>query len=653
MLAGLPLIALILLFLLFWNADREWRSAILTAAIAWGVLITAFTEVLSLFHWLNFGTVLGSWLTTSIILGEIYYRLIRQGKRSLVRFSVPRLTPVTFVLLGSIIFSAAIIALIAVVAPPNNWDSMTYHMARVVHWIQNRSVAHYPTYYSAQLVHPPFAEFAIMHLQILSGSDRFANLVQWFSMIGSLIGVSLMAKQLGSDRRGQLLAAVFCATIPMGILQASSTQNDYVVAFWLVCLAHFILEALSVKKWDYRVVLGIGASLGLAVLTKSSGYIYAFPFMVWFFLVKALEVRWKIWKPMIIIALIFLSLNISHYLRNLDLYGSPIATAEYSEHYRIEVYSLPTFISNVIKNLSLHVDIVRYLHLESFITPITGKIAKLIALIHRFLGVDPNDPRFTNPPGSYRVTGISFDENIAGNPLDLLLVFLAIFCFFALRKTRQNKIALGYLLALLGGFFLLCLMLKWQIYQSRHHLSFFVLFSPLIGLVFSQLFNRHLVTAIAILLIVTSMPWVFNNKLRPIIATQNILNTPRNEQYFVQRLQLKDPYLKTAEFLKEQSCSTIGLSLGSEAIPSGTYWEYPFWVLLQDSSSHRLFHLEHIVNPQNLSFVKSNAYPHNLFEPCAIIAIRKDREEVKRIDFKDSQYLQKKFIRPVNLLIEK
>jgi len=26
------------------------------------------------------------------------------------------------------------------------------------------------------------------------------------------------------------------ATIPMGILQASSTQNDYVLAFWMVML---------------------------------------------------------------------------------------------------------------------------------------------------------------------------------------------------------------------------------------------------------------------------------------------------------------------------------------------------------------------------------------------------------------------------------
>jgi hypothetical protein len=88
-----------------------------------------------------------------------------------------------------------------------------------------RSVEHYPTSYVPQLYHPPGAEFAIMHFQIISGGDRFANLIQWLSMVGSAIAVSLIAKQLGANLRGQVFAAVFAATLPMGILQGSSTQT--------------------------------------------------------------------------------------------------------------------------------------------------------------------------------------------------------------------------------------------------------------------------------------------------------------------------------------------------------------------------------------------------------------------------------------------
>ena len=249
MLASLPLISLILLFLIFNDSQRDWRSSLLSSAIIWGILVTISTESLSILRLLTLSGILTVWLSIITVLTGIYYQLIKTKKRSFNLSSIDlslikRIPPVSLVLLAGITFIVTIVAVIALVAPPNTWDSMTYHMARVVHWIQNRSVIHYPTYFAGQLVYPPFAEYVIMHLQILSDGDRFANLVQWFSMVGSIIGVSLIAKQLGANPRGQIFAAVFCATLPMGILQGSSTQNDYVVTFWLVCLSHYILLAL-------------------------------------------------------------------------------------------------------------------------------------------------------------------------------------------------------------------------------------------------------------------------------------------------------------------------------------------------------------------------------------------------------------------------
>lgn len=363
---------------------EDWRSNFLSLAVILGVFITASTEILSLFKSLTFGTVLGFWIITIGLFIYFYYRQIKQGKQFLNISGISKITPVSLVLLSGVVFIVAIVGITAIVSPPNNWDSMTYHMPRVVHWIQNHSVAHYPTYDSAQLVHPPFAEFVIMHLQILSGGDRLANLVQWFSMVGCIIGVSLIAKQLGADSRGQIFAAVFCTSIPMGILQASSTQNDYVIAFWIVCLAHYFLAILPYKNPPIRLVCAIGASLGLAILSKSSGYIFAFSFMVGLFVWYVNRLRWRMWRFAVIVTAIFVLINLGHYWRNIDLYGSPIATVDYTDDYKIEVYSLPTFLSNIIRNLSLHVDIVRHLHLQNFITPITGKVERLVEIIHGF-----------------------------------------------------------------------------------------------------------------------------------------------------------------------------------------------------------------------------------------------------------------------------
>ena len=238
MLFFLPLISLVFLFVLFQTHERDWRNSVLSALVVWGLILTVITELLSLVRLLNFAWLTLLWLLTTLILGRIYFR--SQPRRN--QWKIINLSNLSFfsnILIGGVGIIVTLVGLVAIVAPPNHSDSMEYHMSRIVYWIQNDSVAHYPTHTLFQLYQNPWSEFAIMHFQILSGGDRFANLIQWGSMLGSIIGISLIARQLGANSRGQILATVVGATIPMGILQGSSTNNDYVVAFWLVCLAYF------------------------------------------------------------------------------------------------------------------------------------------------------------------------------------------------------------------------------------------------------------------------------------------------------------------------------------------------------------------------------------------------------------------------------
>lgn len=85
------------------------------------------------------------------------------------------------------------VGFIAFIAPTSQWGSVSYHMSRIMHWIQNRSLKFYPTLIPRQLHLNPWAEYALLHLQLLSGSDRFANLLQWISWIGSITGITLIA----------------------------------------------------------------------------------------------------------------------------------------------------------------------------------------------------------------------------------------------------------------------------------------------------------------------------------------------------------------------------------------------------------------------------------------------------------------------------
>src|SRR5262249_19335549 len=147
------------------------------------------------------------------------------------------------------------------------------------HWIQNGTVAHYPTSIVRQLYLPPWSEFAISQLQLLSGGDRFANCVQWLALVGSAVAVWRIAAQLGAGATGQVLSAVFAVTLPMAILQGSSAQTDLVTSLWVLIFVSEVLANRAVS-WSPLRVAFIGGSIGLALLTKLTAGIFAAPFLI-------------------------------------------------------------------------------------------------------------------------------------------------------------------------------------------------------------------------------------------------------------------------------------------------------------------------------------------------------------------------------------
>ena len=223
-----------------------------------------------------------------------------------------------------------------------------------MHWIQNQSVGHYPTHIPRQLHFPPGGRIH-SHAPTASwpASDRLLNLVQWLGH-GRERGLACRCWRSGSVRRGpgQVVASVVAATLPMGMLQASSTQNDYVVTFWLVCLAYFVLVAIRRPGWGGSA--GVGAALGLAVLTKATAYLFAAPLLVWLLIGYGRAMRWRCSQHVLLIAGVVLALNLGHWLRNTNLYGTPLVWQDgaSTSSYTNEVIGAGMLLSNVIRNAS-------------------------------------------------------------------------------------------------------------------------------------------------------------------------------------------------------------------------------------------------------------------------------------------------------------
>ncbi|MFA5206492.1 MAG: hypothetical protein WC708_19005, partial [Lentisphaeria bacterium] len=200
-------------------------EALLLAAVATALFLAGVTEALSLFHALTRGALLASWgglvaVLAAVLAAGLLWRRPERGPAATFRgWTLALLLPLQLILLT--------VAVIAVMAPPNNWDSMAYHMARVMHWIQNQGIGHYPTHCTRQVFMPPLAEWMILHLQLLSGGDHLANLVQWGALAGSVLGVSWIAKLLGAKAWGQAGADAWLAggARRLGLVRPPETRN--------------------------------------------------------------------------------------------------------------------------------------------------------------------------------------------------------------------------------------------------------------------------------------------------------------------------------------------------------------------------------------------------------------------------------------------
>ena len=622
---------------IYWLRDKErdLREAILLMSVIWGILVLGITEILSLFNQLTPIGIAVLWGVSILCIIGIGVKINRLPLHSI--YSPSYLIPPnlsfknykSLIILSPYFFLMVVtLGLIAFIAAPNNWDSMTYHLSRVMHWQQNKSVRFYPTYNLRQLHMSPWAEIAILHLQVLVGSDRLANFVQYFAMIGSVIGVSYIAKLLGGDIKAQLFSSLAVITIPMGILQSTSTQNDYVVGFWMICFVSFSLVLMKTKP-NLILYLLIGASLGLAIITKATAIIYAAPFIFWIGWVLIKRLKTNVWRPALIISGMILLLNSGHFARNYHLYGSPLGpesesgSSAYS--YKNDVYNISSFASNLVRNVGLHLGIP--------IGRLNKIIEKTIYKFHPYLGIPIDDHRTTWTNTKFSVS-YSRHEDLAGNPLHLILFLISLFLLFSFKSIRSVESVI-YVICVVISFFIFCFLLKWQPWHSRLHLSFFILAMPITGIVLSR-FNRYgVIYFLMLALVVSSIPYVINNKSRPLIGKNSILLKDRISQYFNNSPGREPPYRLAMDFCKKYDCNQIGLICGSDN------WEYPLWVLGDLSRSGG--RLEHI----GVGNISGNLI--SIFEPDAIIVTYPNQEKEKI--FQGKTYTRIFEMNPVSLFI--
>ncbi len=612
----MALILPILSFLSFWlgvasKRCQSWREGFLMAAIWWGMIVVAVTEGLSLFHALTpVGLTLAWTMILCAVLGLTWWHMalfeqrLPPVSRNWQSFSLAERT-----LIGAVLLIVLATLLVGVLKPPSTFDAMTYHLSRIMHWAQNQSVDHYSTHNVRQLYQNPWAEFSIANLLFLSGEDRVAHLVQWFSMVGSLIGVSLIAESLTGKLSSALSAVVVAATLPAGILQSTSTQNDYAEAFWVVCCAYLILRKSQTSPTMWQAI-GIGSSMALAILTKGTSFVYLLPFWLWWSLNGLRKwPRQSFIRSCIVIAALISVVNAGHWSRNFATFGSILGPTEDdgADHtittYRNEVWGIAPLASNLLRNAALHTGTSHPL--------VENVLERGISTLHRWLGIDPSDPRTTWPGKTFAVPKLAFDEDHAGNPAHLLLILWAFSSILGGAVAhRSRRFAVPYTLAVLGTFILFSAVFKWQPWHSRLHLPFFVLAAPSVAWAFSRLSLRWLVHGLEGLLVIVALIWLANGHR----DFYNARQLPRGLQYFASQPAKGGDYYPLVQLIPPTFCTQIGFYASADS------WEYPLWPLLREAGMKSI-RIEH-VNVQNVSQDKQTSG----FQPCLIVVVDRPAE---------------------------
>jgi hypothetical protein len=444
-----------------WSGPLNRRGALVVSAgmvTAWAV---AGTLLLSQFHALT-ATFVDAWWMIGFATAVCWTRSRHQYQSPTLALGPPRFPRLAYdeaatlaVLVGILVAAF----LMAALSPPNNADSLNYHLPRQLFWISQRSVFLTSAPYFAMLTQPPLGEYLGVNLMLLSDSDRLNNLVQFLGFILVLLLLSLILRALGYGRRPQLFAAVFVATLPAAFFQASNTKNDLLLSCFLLAILWVSAGLPRHRPLRLDAAGALGFFAGAALLTKGTAVVYLTVIGVSVLVAcLAKQVRISVGSGLLALALTAI-LPAVHYLPQ----GSAILHAESgsgSHHVNARFDPLSTS-SVLVRNLAAQ--------LGTPIDALNTATGRLVAVFHDAIGRELNDPSTTFASGGpFQLRYEPTHEDFPPAFVHFLLIGLMPVFGFAMRRQKMVRrdvlIFAGLALALLVGF---SAVFRWQPWHAR------------------------------------------------------------------------------------------------------------------------------------------------------------------------------------------
>lgn len=328
---------------------------------AGSVILTGFI-LSALYQTANTPVWAGSVFITSTVLGAVLKRLVTQQDRfsvtSLVRerWSTARewfsqLPTYSRFLFSSLFITLAVLAvtnlLIVFFTVPNEWDSMTGHLNRVMQYVQRGTMRHFggtnwniDTYPKSVCTLQIYAFLMTGHFE---NGFKFIHHLSYWTAIVAVFGV---VQRIGQNK---LSASFFCALayalFPDFLMQSITTETDIVLTAYLSVLLYMLFSYHTFRTTDRsanRYLYLAGMAFGIAYGHKITFTLLlpsVFTIMVYtVFLSPSWSVTFeRTWRLGAAIAVgVCLWMLPTGYLKNIEVFGHPIGPPTALKHQSVE-----------------------------------------------------------------------------------------------------------------------------------------------------------------------------------------------------------------------------------------------------------------------------------------------------------------------------
>lgn len=328
-------INVVLICLILYGVWDDLYDAVIAGFVFFNAMIVMIAETLSIFSCYNFVCSTVACIIIPLILVAFFRTQIKTGYMKLGK--IVRNRKWSSIVCGG--GSWIIIGIVAVIAihkaltyPPQNYDSAIYHLPRSFMYWKNASIYNMPFSHRRGLYGGPFSAIVMTQLRIFTeGKDYWLNLIQLPAYLVACLSCGELSELFYRNRSNnkryyKYVSILLMLTVPMALLQASTTQSDLLLGSFSLIAIYLLIKYLNREEkdfcsWVYLVAAGLSG--GITLLIKLNGGVALFVGGSYFIIVLLMQKGWK--KTIISSVVVGMSgviMTLGHWIRNaIDLNG--------------------------------------------------------------------------------------------------------------------------------------------------------------------------------------------------------------------------------------------------------------------------------------------------------------------------------------------